>query len=186
MHNYMKKYILSVLLCVAALSLSAQDYKHSIGGMVGSMYGASYKGFVFDVEHLALQADLGFRLMASAGGNGTYTGPIDIYTFEINPNMLYQNTIGEFDEGRVDWYAGGGLSLGLCSNLYSTRVGSYVHNAPVQGKFGLNAIAGAEIVFDAPVNLSLDFRPGYGVAFNDNYHVSFFDWALAVSVRYRF
>lgn len=182
----MKKYISLALLCFATLCLSAQDYKHSIGGMVGSMYGASYKGFVFDVEHLALQADLGVRLMSTAAGNGNYTGSMSMYTFELNPNVVYQNTIDEFDEGRVDWYAGGGLSLGLCGDLYPMRVGNYVHYSPVLGKFGLNAVAGAEIVFDAPVDLSLDFRPGYGVAFNDNYHVSFFDWALVASVRYRF
>lgn len=178
----MKKYISLALLCFATLCLSAQNYKHSIGGMVGSMYGVSYKGFIWGVEHLALQGDLGVRLMSTAAGNGNYTGSMSMYTFELNPNVVYQNTIGEFDEGRVDWYAGGGLSLGLCGDLYPMRVG----NSPVLGKFGLNAVAGAEIVFDAPVDLSLDFRPGYGVAFNDNYHVSFFDWALVASVRYRF
>ncbi len=181
----MKKHILFVVLCLATLSLSAQDYQHSIGGMVGSMYGASYKGFVFGVEHLALQADLGVRLEATAAGNKDVSGQASIYTFELNPNVLYQNVIGVFDEGRVDWFVGGGLSLGLCHDLYSN---TWVDNSdlPTYGKFGFNAIAGAEIVFDAPVNLSLDFRPGYGVGFNDNYHVSFFDWALVASVRYRF
>ncbi len=182
----MKKYISLALLCFATLCLSAQNYKHSIGGMVGSMYGVSYKGFILGVEHLALQGDLGVRLMSTAAGNGNYTGSMSMYTFELNPNVVYQNTIGEFDEGRVDWYAGGGLSLGLCGDLYPMRVGNYVYYSPVLGKFGLNTVAGAEIVFDAPVDLSLDFRPGYGVAFNDNYHVSFFDWALVASVRYRF
>lgn len=183
----MKRCILAVLLVVSTLSLSAQDYRHSIGGMVGSMYGVSYKGYVLGVEHLALQADLGVRLMATAAGDGNFTGTANLYTFEINPNVVYQNVIGEFDEGRVDWYAGGGLSLGLCSDLYPTRVGDVYYNSPILGKFGLNAIAGAEVVFDgAPVNLSLDFRPGYGVAFNDNYHLSLFDWALVASVRYRF
>lgn len=182
----MKKYISLALLCFATLCLSAQNYKYSVGGMVGSMYGVSYKGFVFGMDHLALEADLGVRLMSTAAGNGNYTGSMSMYTFELNPNVVYQNTIAEFDEGRVDWYAGGGLSLGLCGDLYPLRVDNYVYYSPVLGKFGLNAIAGAEVVFDAPVDLSLDFRPGYGVAFNDNYHVSFFDWALVASVRYRF
>lgn len=183
----MKKYISLALLCFTTLCLSAQNYKHSVGGMVGSMYGVSYKGFVFGVDHLALEADLGVRLMSTAAGNGNYTGSMSMYTFELNPNVVYQNTITEFDEGRVDWYAGGGLSLGLCSDLYPTRVGDVYYNSPILGKFGLNAIAGTEVVFDgAPVNLSLDFRPGYGVAFNDNYHLSLFDWALVASVRYRF
>lgn len=61
----MKKYISLALLCFAPLCLSAQNYKHSIGGTVGSMYGVSYKGFILGVEHLALQGDLGVRLMLS-------------------------------------------------------------------------------------------------------------------------
>ena len=69
MRNDMKKYILSALVCLCTLALSAQDYKNSIGGMVGSMYGVSYKGFVLGVEHLALQGDLGVRLMSTAAGN---------------------------------------------------------------------------------------------------------------------
>ncbi len=184
----MKKFIFSALMCLSVLGLSAQDYQHSIGGMVGSMYGASYKGFVFGVEHLALQADLGVRLESTAAGTtikGAHvSGEWDMFTFELNPNVLYQNVIGVFDEGRVDWFAGGGLSIGLAHDLYSS---TWIENTdlPTYGKFGFNAIAGAEIVFDAPVNLSLDFRPGYGLAFNDNYHASFFDWALVVSVRYR-
>lgn len=181
----MKKYISLALLCLATLCLSAQNYKYSVGGTVGSMYGVSYKGFVFGVDHLALETDLGVRLMSTVVGNGNYTGSMSMYTFELNPNVLYQNTIAEFDEGRVDWYAGGGLSLGLAHDLPKPGTVSYTYRE-VLGKFGLNAIAGAEVVFDAPVNLSLDFRPGYGVAFNDNYHVSFFDWALVASVRYRF
>ena len=58
----MKKTLLAAALLLGALTVSAQDYKHSIGATVGSMYGVSYKGFIFGVEGLALQADLGVKL----------------------------------------------------------------------------------------------------------------------------
>ena len=38
----------------------------------------------------------------------------------------------------------------------------------------------------APIVLALDFRPGYGLMFNDGANASFFDWKLAFAVRYRF
>lgn len=52
----MKKYISLALLCFATLCLSAQNYKHSIGGMVGSMYGVSYKGFIWEWNTLLCKA----------------------------------------------------------------------------------------------------------------------------------
>ncbi len=186
----MKKHILLALVCLSVLNLSAQEYKHSIGGSIGSLHGVSYKGFVFGVEHFGLQTDLGVRLESTATGThefGTYLSyEQNLYTFEFNPNLLYQNTIADFDEGHIDWYAGGGFSIGLAHDLYSSSLDLDATDAPLYGKFGLNALLGIEVALEAPVNIALDFRPGYGVAFNDNYHFSFFDWALALSVRYRF
>lgn len=77
------------------------------------------------------------------------------------------------------------------------------------GKFGINAIAGVELALKgAPITLGIDFRPGYGVMFTGHdedykkvqemaekyeYEYSetapiynFFDWSLAVTVRYTF
>ncbi len=185
----MKKYIFAVL-CFATLTLSAQDYTHSVGGSIGSLYGVSYKGFVFGIEHFGLQTDLDVRLESTAAGTMDFdnynTFEQNLYTFEFNPNLLYQNLIADFDEGHIDWYAGGGVSLGLAHDLYSYSTAVEATDMPVYGKFGLNALLGVEVALEAPVNIALDFRPGYGVAFNDNYHFSFFDWALALSVRYRF
>ncbi len=186
----MKKYILLALVCLSVSGLSAQEYKHSIGGLAGSMYGVSYKGFVFGIDHFGLQADLGVRLESTAAGTrefGSYLSyEQNLYTFEFNPNLLYQNTIADFDEGHVDWYAGGGFSIGLAHDLYSSSLDLDATDDPLYGKFGLNAVFGAEVALSAPVNIALDFRPGYGLGFNDNYHFSFFDWALTLAVRYRF
>lgn len=179
--------VLVAVFVVAAAS--ARTYGHSIGGNIGSTYGVSYKGFVFpQVKGLALQTDLGIKLLAVPVSvenwiGQTFTTSWSCYTFEFNPDILYQSLVAEFDEGRVDWYAGGGLSLGLMRDMAVT----YDEYDPTLGKFGVNAVAGVELLFDAvPVNLSFDFRPGYGIAFIKDYHLSFFDWALTVGVRYRF
>ena len=171
----MKK-ILSVLAAVlVAGGMMAADYTHSVGGVVGGMYGASYKGFIFGVDGLALQADLAVRLTEAA----TKDGSLGVYTFEANPNVVYQQPIKSWGFGSLDWYAGGGLSLGLMNSL------SVTNNA--MGKFGINALAGLEIDFsEQPLALGFDFRPGYGLGFNKDWNMSFFDWALAASLRYRF
>lgn len=178
----MKK-IFSILAAVlVAGSMMAADYTHSFGANVGGMMGASYKGFIFGMDNLALQADLGVRLTEAAfkeGSNG-------VYTFEANPNILYQATIKDFSFGTLDWVAGGGVSLGLINAIGNTQ--------EPDGKFGINAFGGLELCFsDAPLALGFDFRPGYGLGFGSfkdedfrfNYHYNFFDWSLGASLRYR-
>lgn len=170
----MKK-IFSILAAVlVAGSMMAADYTHSFGANVGGMMGASYKGFIFGMDNLALQADLGVRLTEAAVNGGSAS----LYTFEANPNILYQATIKDFSFGALDWVAGGGVSLGLANNIGET------HNP--FGKFGINAFGGLELCFtDAPLALGFDFRPGYGLAFDNQFTESFFDWSLGASLRYR-
>ena len=185
------KRLFSIMICacMCIMGAYAYNYEHSVGGTVGSIYGVSYKGFfvpVGDNGSIGLIGDLGVHLIATAGPRykiesvepEIYSSTYTFFTFELNPNAVYQSVISEFDTGRVDWFAGIGTSVGLAS-YFDTRNG-------VAGKFGTNVIGGAEVVFDAPVNLSLDFRPGYGLWFNRNYHMSYFDWAVVASVRYRF
>lgn len=172
------------------LSAHAYDYQHSVGGTVGSMYGVTYKGFFAPIGNngaIGVIGDLGVHLLSTFGprhevwlpdNSYYYTSTYSFFTFELNPNVVYQSEIAEFDTGRVDWYAGIGASTGLAS-------GFDYHNT-LAGKFGTNVIGGAEVIFDVPVNISLDFRPGYGLWFNSDHHMSYFDWAIAASVRYRF
>ena len=187
--GYFRRIIVVLGVCMLTMGVQARTYRHSIGGNAGSVYGVSYKGFVFpEVKGLAIQADLGVKLLAVPIAvenwvGQSFTTSWSCYTFELNLNLLYQSLITEFDEGRVDWYAGGGLSLGLMRDMTVT----YDEIDPTLGKFGINAVAGVELLFDeVPVNLSFDFRPGYGVNFIKGHHLSFFDWALAIGVRYRF
>ncbi len=186
----MKRRLFALLCaCACVIGASAHDYDHSIGGTVGSLYGVSYKGFFApagDKGSIGIIGDLGVHLIATAGPRymipdvepEIYSTTYTFFTFELNPNVVYQSEIAEFDTGRVDWFAGIGTSMGLSSG-FDTRNG-------VGGKFGMNAIGGAEVVFDAPVNLSLDFRPGYGLQFMKQAGISYFDWAVVASVRYRF
>jgi hypothetical protein len=55
------------------------------------------------------------------------------------------------------------------------------------GKFGVNAGGGVEFTFSKiPLALQTDFRPGYGLLFDANDHVSYFDWSVNISARYCF
>ena len=196
----MKKTLLAAALLLGALTISAQDYTHSIGATVGNLYGVSYKGFIFGVEGLALQADLGVKISNfgkaatittrvdgnSSTASGDFGQGIDYFTFEANPNVVYQRDITSGGWGKLSWYAGGGISLGMMK--YDGREGAYwdedgndknfwwamSHKTPgtddqwidLGGKFGFNAIGGVEMsLANAPIVLGLDFRPGYGLHF---------------------
>ncbi|MBP5642110.1 MAG: hypothetical protein J6W92_03500 [Paludibacteraceae bacterium] len=127
----MKKTLLAAALLLGALTINAQDYKNSIGANVGNMFGVSYKGFIFGVDGLALQADLGVKLSnwgkamtisthvhgegfdQRTTNSGTASVSMDYFTFELNPNIVYQRPITSGSWGSLSWFAGGGISLGL-------------------------------------------------------------------------
>lgn len=172
-----KLFIVLVALLTTATINAQNDYKASIGGTIGTLYGASFKGFFLPVNNLALQADLGVNLFAAAGNGGSFSA----FTFELNPNILYQDLIKSWSEGSLSWYAGGGVSLGLMEGL-----GRYSSNY-VWGKFGVNAAGGVEWSFSGiPLSLAFDFRPGYGLRFDSDYNWSFFDFKIVAAARYRF
>lgn len=162
----MKKILmLCVAVMMAATSMKAQ---HEIGAVVGGMNGVSYKYWFNDA--LALQADLAVGL-TEAAEKVSY----GLYDFTINPNVEYHWDLVD----ALKIYAGGGINFGLCSALKNTS-SDYVN-----GKFGINAIAGLQYDFNSvPLALAFDFRPGYGMSFrSDASH--FFDWKLAFAVRYK-
>ena len=178
---FMKKIFLLLSLFVT-ISLSAQNYKSSVGLVVGSYNGFSYKTFVS--ENVALQADLGFGLLATQGSVGVvgYEGLIygveKHWSFYANPNLYCQKEFYNTDWGGISAFIGGGLSLGLASEFSSSVV---------LGKWGINAIAGIEFgLDDEPFTFGLDFRPGYEMIFGHGLYGNFFYLALASSVRYIF
>lgn len=229
-----------------AASVSAQgEYTHSIGGTVGTMYGVSYKALL---SNIAIEVDLGVNLLGSVpytmvtkwdGGSSKVkssdfpSGWYDTfyYTFEANPNVMYQGLAKSWGWGSISWYAGGGLSLGLITYIdvvkkvadkydiedyyfvranakaavddypdwwtaedYAAAGVDYAGNSDskVNFKWGLNAIGGAEIHFHkVPLAISLDFRPGYGMAVpkqqkNVTTLMHFFDYKVVTGVRYTF
>lgn len=181
----MKKILLFAVALMTSAAMMAQGYTHSIGGTVGSLYGVSYKGFIFGHENLALIADLGFGLTVSPitetarSGGESYTsrqknGNTSFWTFEANPNVVYQ---AEISNG-FSWFVGGGVSLGMTKPFAGKDNGiSYTYvGAPLMGKFGVNAIGGAEYKFaNVPLAISLDFRPGYGLGFKKEKDYDFDD-----------
>ncbi len=203
----MKKLFILFLSVFCFAFVNAQNYKHSIGVTAGGLNGVSYKGFIFGIEGLALQADLGVRVSVlgprvvskykySDGESYKFVGKWDkaymYFTFEANPNIVYQSSIHKWASVSLDWIAGGGLSLGLMRDK-GTTLGKYTE---VGGKFGLNAFGGLELgLKKVPIAVGLDFRPGYGLGFwrhksdfgfSSKETLSFFDWTLAASVRYCF
>lgn len=185
----MKKFFLTLMIAAMAMGSFAANYQHSIGAVAGGLNGISYKGFISG--NWALQADLGVGLKATAGsvtgstswGSATSgDGQHDLWDVVFNPNIEYQ---GNITRG-FDWFAGAGISGGFSYMCFSDNG----YDGDPMGKFGINAIVGAEYKFGAPVVIGIDFRPGYGLYAHsgDNYSVTYncFDWTLALAVRYCF
>ncbi|MBO4543358.1 MAG: hypothetical protein J5725_09290 [Bacteroidales bacterium] len=163
----MKKFLWIAVFAILTSGSAMAQYTHSIGATVGSMNGFSYKG-VFG--SLGVQADLGLKLTEGAFEHYSW----NVFTVELNPNLMYQANA----TGGLYWFVGGGFSMGYCFD----HAGYYVD----LGKFGLNAIGGLEYKFGIPLTLQFDFRPGFGLLFNDSWHAGYFDWGLNLGVRYTF
>ncbi len=185
MKKWIKIAVLSVLTVAGTATAEAQSpYKMSIGGIVGSMEGASFKMFLAD--KIALQADFGIKFVATSTSQrdpylGRYRYVYSYGSLEVNPNVVFQNAINTWNAGGLYWFAGGGLSIGYAFGLgyrYGYGLGS-------NGKFGVNATGGTEFAFTKiPLTVQFDFRPGYGLLFRKGGHASHFDWTLGLSARY--
>lgn len=204
-------------------SSGGDSYTHSIGGMIGNMFGVSYKGFIFGVEGLALQADLAVKLQLSPTKDdirvlSTHTEEVKVdetieihdsynwrnYTFELNPNFVYQKELGSAGRSTFAMFGGGGVSLGFMKSLDLSSFG-WGDSNPMLGKFGVNGIFGMEFIWSHFV-LTLDARPGYGLAFGSKEYKfrggdfglevlsvnadrnlrHFFDFGASIGMRYCF
>ena len=187
------------------------SYTHSVGGVVGNMFGGSYKGFVLGVDGLALQMDLAVKMQRSPAQNDIKLKDQELhnsfnwsnFTFELNPNIVYQKELGSAGRSTFAMYGGGGVSLGMVQSLNLASLGVGTKNS-AWGKFGMNGIVGMEFVWSRFV-LSLDARPGYGMAFSSKYEYRggmigenaiavdtdrclrhFFDFGATIGMRYCF
>ena len=208
----MKKTLLAAALLLGALTMSAQSYEHSLGVSVGNLFGVSYKGFFFGVEGLGMQIDLGCKLSnwgthysqnssweaGGESGSETTSYPLkddkdplswNYFTFEVNPNIVYNLPIHSGSYGSLAFCAGGGISLGLLkagvakNDVYRDENGNvksfwWAISQTVDGpdgkepridnqfKFGINALVGLELDLAAvPLVVGFDFRPGYGMGY---------------------
>jgi hypothetical protein len=198
----MKKIFTLAVAAMTAMCAFAQDYTQSVGLVVGSLNGASYKYFIS--EELAIQADLGIGVMATGGslvdnleknvfGEVTKSKTVQklnasLWTLQVAPNFIWQKDLTTFDWGKLDFFVGGGLTLGYAkfTKGEATEYKHYEEGKEVEsgkykikpqlsaeacednfGKFGINAIAGVELALtSAPITIGLDFRPGYGLMFS--------------------
>lgn len=190
--------VLSAFLIVA--SVSAQEYRHSLGIIAGSFNGVSYKYHPYD--NFAIQVDLGASINKTPFGKASYRyaglkldfnegAPVVNISYQINPNFMWQ---GELTDN-LYMFLGGGFSVGvmtLDADVW-THTGYHVKlKNESEAKFGLNGILGLEYCFEeTPLTLGLDFRPGYGVEYDHvtpdiSYERHFFDWSLSAALRYNF
>lgn len=161
----MKKFFTLCLVVLTAVTTAKAQLE--VGGIVGGLNGASVKYWFND--KMALQGDLAVGLTQAAFNGGS----VGLWDFTVNPNFLYHFDI--ISDLKV--YTGGGVNLGMAGGIGGSGV---------VGKFGVKAVAGlAYEIPSAPIVLAFDFRPGYGMLFNTAYGGSFFDWNLALAVRYK-
>ncbi|MBQ0083016.1 MAG: hypothetical protein KBT41_07045 [bacterium] len=200
----MKKLLSLIVASAAVLSVVAQEYNHSIGATLGSLNGLSYKYCA--TEDFAFQLDFGFQTIETRTSGIMIDGPdfsetvrfvkpVSYFGGRLNPNLLWQREVAD------DWnfFLGGGFSVDMIRSVdvkdlnpeVVALLSSWDTENKYAVKFGVNAIMGIEYCFGGPVNLSLDFRPGYTVAYDNlvagyKYYLGAFDWNLCVGVRYRF
>lgn len=166
----MKKIFTLLLVALMAVGVYANDYKHSIGLYGGLGIGVQYKTLLTD--HFTIIAETGVNLNLDDGtGVGIMGLPVADAVFAYQTKSLAQGKGIKFDI-----YAGGHVKMG-----YDIR------NA---GVFGFGAAAGFEAnMTNAPIAFSFDFRPGFGMLFDDGSGVGtypMFDYSFNLGVRYTF
>ena len=167
----MKKLLIS-LIALVALSAAAQAQNNTFGLRLG--YGAafggelSYQGFVSDINRIEL--DLGARFGKTTVNNDGVQVP---YPTSAALSLIYQ----------WHWFLVGGFGIYGGPGVQATATGEGFG-------LGLGAQAGFDYQFDAPFQLSVDFRPIYHLI--GPYAKATGSWAptldphVAVGIRYAF
>ena len=145
---------------------------------------------MFFTDHLAFSVDAGYKWTLSPANyvqKGTgyvwHDNLSWVTTIEANPNLMYE---APTSAGGLHWFVGGGLSAGYgWTNFRYGDIYDY-YTRTFFGKVGVNAIGGIEYKFKFPLTLQADIRPGFGMLFNRDYHVHYFDWGVMVGARYAF
>lgn len=167
----MMKKLLSILtlLCVVGChQLVGQAYTHSVGAILGSCNGISYK--IRPSEEVGIQLDLAQKFTY----NTDFDGSFPMFSVDLTPNIMRQ---WQVKKSNWDFFFGGGCVLGYNWYLKSLEA----------GKFGINLITGFEYVSpDSPLAVQMDFRPGYSILFGKYVYGSCLDWGINFGIRYAF
>jgi len=159
----MKKVFTILCLTVIAMfaiqsSSKAQSYKNAIGGRFGASNGVTFKTSLGENKMLDIIAN--FR----SNNNYNYFRVTALYE-------VYQPISGARG---LNWYYGGGASLG--SVKYKPYNSSDLY-------LSVDGVLGLDYKFaDAPINLSLDWKPAIQLAPDTNFDAS----GVGLSLRFTF
>lgn len=177
MKSYKIIIIALALVMGAALTANAQaPYKNGIGITAGNMQALSYKGFIGN--HFAIQIDLGTKVTKGVSKNISPT----IWDLELNPNFMFEGHL----TGGLYGLVGIGGSIGYSWSAFTVSHWFWDSIRTDFGKCGANGIIGMEYKLKAPLAFQLDFRPGYGCLFAENFDFHYFDWSVNLGIHYTF
>jgi hypothetical protein len=171
---------------------SVFHFNHSLGIINGYslLPGVTYK--YSSSQHFSLETDLNPKILITGRLLSEKANHIIMYMIELSENFLYQQSFAEKNNISYQYLFGGGIN------------GAIQPFSPVVWKFGANAFAGIEFIFqDRPISLQVDIRPGYGLLLRSpktieaQHHYldlltpglqqnpqSCFDWAINFSIRF--
>jgi hypothetical protein len=157
----MKKIILTLVLVLSIITLAdAQDYKTGIGLRGGISQGLTLKHFVSE----------------KAAFEGIIATRMEEHGFELTG--LYEIHNMAFEVEHLNWYYGGGATLGF----YNGNNVSWGTSGNTSTVLGIDGILGIEYSFsEAPINIGLDLKPTLNLI---GYYGFWVDSAL--SIRYIF
>lgn len=176
----MKKILtLLIIALVAASSLKAQSpYKNGVGASIGyaivtGSISADYKRFVTD--NMAIQTDIfgNFCLTPGQAAGDTTRYGYYMLTHGLSGYVYYQKA-----DAKVSLIAGGGLNVGyadtqemgfIIAAIFKSLFNQDATVTEKRGpKIGINSIVGFE-VRKRHFGFQFDVRPGYGLAFLNEY-----------------
>lgn len=168
---YSKSLLVSLLLLVGGLTLSAQDYSSAVGLRLGYPISASYKTFVS--ETAAIEGYVGFN-RPRFQDVGTVSG-----VGSVSLNLAYQlhNDIAGV-EG-LQWYIGAGPGVQFVTFDRDFDIDAQV-------RFSLSGYGGLQYTLsEVPISFTLDWVPTFFIGGDRDFEYRNFDMAYGgVGIRY--
>ena len=132
----------------------AQSYKHALGGRFGTANGITFKTFV--------SGDRAWDLILNFRDNRNYS------SFRFTG--LYEIHNGINDAPGLNWYYGGGATLGTLKWKHPNENHMYV---------SADGVLGLDYKFNgAPINIALDWKPAIEIAPNTEFDPEGFGLSL--------